>query len=122
MRMVIGIGGLAGAALVLAWVGQVQARTATRSGNGAGLPVVVAELFTSEGCSSCPPADDLLRRLSAGDLASEVQVIALGEHVDYWDRLGWRGGVSSSVFSARPSAYGSAGLRHGGLYTPPLVR
>ncbi len=121
MRMLCAIGGLAAAALVFGWVGQVEVRSAVQPGNGAGHPVVVAELFTSEGCSSCPPADDLLRRLSEGDLASEVQVIALGEHVDYWDRLGWRDASSSSAFSARQSAYDAAVFRTGGIYTPQLV-
>ncbi len=119
--MLCAIGGLAAAALVFGWVGQVEVRSAAQPGNGAGHPVVVAELFTSEGCSSCPPADDLLRRLSEGDLASEVQVIALGEHVDYWDRLGWRDASSSSAFSARQSAYDAAVFRTGGIYTPQLV-
>ena len=49
---------------------------------------VVAELFTSEGCSSCPPADALLARLAEDRLAGNVQVIALEEHVDYWNDLG----------------------------------
>ena len=83
--------------------------------------VVIAELFTSEGCSSCPPADDLLRRLIATQPVAGVDIIALGSHVDYWDRLGWRDPFSSPLFSARQSAYDAAVFRSNRIYTPQLV-
>lgn len=83
---------------------------------GAYAPVVVLELFTSEGCSSCPPADRLLP-----ELANEAAgVFPLSFHVDYWNRLGWTDPFSNAAFAERQRAYG----RHFGLesvYTPQLV-
>ena len=78
------------------------------------LPVVV-ELFTSQGCSSCPPADAMLR-----DLARMDGVIALSLHVDYWDYIGWPDSFASPVHSARQEAYAKdAGERM--VYTPQVI-
>ena len=82
---------------------------------------MVAELFTSEGCSSCPPADALLKRLTHEQFIPGVRVLALGEHVDYWDRLGWRDPFSSPGFSHRQSEYEADVFHSGGVYTPQFV-
>lgn len=84
--------------------------------NGAYSPVVVLELFTSEGCSSCPPADKLLPELTK--LGSNI--IPLSFHVDYWNRLGWVDPFSRSEFSDRQRAYGEQ-FRLESVYTPQLV-
>ena len=76
--------------------------------------LAVVELFTSEGCSSCPPADAVL-----ADLAGRPDVVALSFHVDYWDELGWRDPFSSAWATARQRAYAS-GL-DGRVYTPEMV-
>ena len=105
---------LACAAAVVASASAVSAQTSART-------VVIAELFTSEGCSSCPPADDLLRRLIAAQPLAGVEIVALGSHVDYWDGLGWRDPFSSPLFSKRQSEYEAAVFRSKGPYTPQLV-
>jgi hypothetical protein len=83
-------------------------------------PPVVVELFTSEGCSSCPPADALLRLLAREPLDG-VTVLALGEHVDYWDQLGWRDRFGSAQFSRRQSDYATTVFGPDKIYTPQIV-
>jgi hypothetical protein len=80
----------------------------------AATPTAVLELFTSQGCSSCPPADALI-----GRLAQEPGIIALAWHVDYWNGLGWRDPYSSPVATERQRRYAQA-LRDE-VYTPALV-
>jgi hypothetical protein len=76
---------------------------------------VVVELFTSQGCSSCPPADALLRELSRRD-----DVLALGFHISYWDRLGWKDPLSSEASTERQRSYARR-LNGGQIYTPQIV-
>lgn len=82
--------------------------------------VVIVELFTSEGCSSCPPADALLKELSEQQKVNGVQIVALEEHVDYWNHLGWRDPYSSIEYSERQNDYAQV-FRTDGLYTPQMV-
>ena len=82
-------------------------------------PVVVVELFTSEGCSSCPPADALFRELQ-GKGFPNVDLVLLGEHVDYWNHLGWRDAFSNAQFTARQEEYAGK-LKIGSAYTPQAV-
>ena len=81
---------------------------------------VVVELFTSEGCSSCPPADELLGHLRQDLSAKNIQVIPLGFHVDYWNSLGWKDRFSSADFSQRQEEYAKS-LKVDGPYTPQMV-
>ena len=78
-------------------------------------PRAVVELFTSQGCSSCPPADQII-----GELAKDPSVIALSLPIDYWDYLGWKDTLADSRFSARQKAYSNMrGERE--VYTPQVV-
>jgi hypothetical protein len=77
--------------------------------------LVVVELFTSQGCSSCPPADALL-----AELAAREDILALSLHVDYWDYIGWKDAFAQPAFTVRQKGYAAAG-GHRMIYTPQMI-
>jgi hypothetical protein len=81
---------------------------------------LVVELFTSEGCSSCPPADALLAQLEKQGNFNGRPIIVLGEHVDYWNGLGWHDRFSAAAFTARQSEYARQ-LGVASVYTPQMI-
>jgi hypothetical protein len=98
-----------------AFINKSRVKPATIT-SGQGFAVV--ELFTSEGCSSCPPADELLARVQKENTGKPVYILAY--HVDYWNRLGWKDVFSSADFSKRQSTYANW-LKLSGVYTPQAI-
>ena len=110
---------LSGLALFLFLQRENPAAAAEPPANGKRVPVIV-ELFTSEGCSSCPPADALLRKLEEAQPVSNAEIIVLGEHVDYWNYIGWTDRFSSKQFTERQQQYADR-FNLDSSYTPQMV-
>jgi hypothetical protein len=87
---------------------------------GENAPPVIVELFTSEACSSCPPADALLTKLRQKHVVNGAEILALSEHVDYFNHSGWTDRFSSSLFTERQNAYAKR-FHLSGPYTPQIV-
>jgi hypothetical protein len=80
----------------------------------------LVELFTSEGCSDCPPADELLRQVNGHKTAGGQLIVGISEHVSYWNGLGWKDPFSADLYTNRQNDYGTRfGL--GSVYTPQMV-
>jgi hypothetical protein len=105
--------------IVLIAVVHLFAESKDDAANSTGTPVLV-ELFTSEGCSDCPPADALLERLDRSQPVAGAQLVVLSEHVDYWNHIGWRDPYSSHAYSERQGAY-AARFGLSSVYTPQMV-
>jgi len=104
--------------ILVALVVTAQLRAADR---GEKRTPVIVELFTSEGCSSCPSADELLAKLVKDQPIENANIIALAFHVDYWNKLGWPDGFSSREFTQRQYDYAKALGLGGRVYTPQMI-
>ncbi len=109
----------AGAFAFLFWLTAAAPHTAQLPADTERTPVL-AELFTSEGCNSCPPADRILEMLSKEQPVDGVYIVAMSEHVTYWDHQGWKDPFGSQRYTQRQNAYG-ARFKIESVYTPQLI-
>lgn len=117
-RIVILLSGIVAAAIIIIVMGCTENNKpvkAIRSKERMGF--VLMELFTSQGCSSCPPADYILGQYA---LKNDAHIIPLAFHVDYWDRLGWKDSFSTAGFTQRQHEY-AAKFNLESVYTPQLI-
>lgn len=105
-------------ALTTAFVGWKKTAINIDTVKADGKGFAVLELFTSEGCSSCPPADELVAKIQAESKGKSIYILAY--HVDYWDRLGWKDTFSNADYSKRQTQYASW-LSLPQIYTPQLI-
>jgi hypothetical protein len=112
--------GIVTAAMVLAGVSNYKNTARVKKDNGItdSKGFAVVELFTSEGCSSCPPADELVARIQKEDKDKQVYILAY--HVDYWNRLGWKDVFSNADYSKRQNEY-AKWLNLQSVYTPQVI-
>ena len=98
----------------------VESVPASEDGQNPARTTLLVELFTSEGCSSCPPAEELLARLEKEQPFPDAELVTLAFHVDYWDDLGWKDKFASPLFTQRQKVYDWK-FRTGQIYTPQMV-
>jgi hypothetical protein len=108
------------AMVLLSNIVTMSAQVTTKADSTPRPKVILVELFTSEGCSSCPPADRLLREVDGTEPVAGQLIVGISEHVTYWNSLGWSDPFSSSTYTDRQNAYGARfGLDS--VYTPQMV-